>query len=774
MEVIVARSAGFCFGVRRAIEMAFRTAEEKGGQPIFTLGPLIHNAQVVRELERRGLRVADDIDSVESGTVIIRTHGLAPKVREEAQKRALEVIDATCPFVGRAQKLAADLAADGYQVVIIGDQNHPEVNAVAGSSGYSALVASNAEEVRRARISARVGVIAQTTQILSNYQECVAALMERAVEIKVHQTICSATRERQQEVQQLARECPVMVVIGGRHSANTTKLAELCRREGAVTHHVESAEELDPAWFQNVAKVGVTAGASTPDWIIEGVVRSMTDEFKNDQTDTAEAAVAAETGTEEGEQLHAVTNGGQEESGTTADESAPVAAPVEGAAESVYDETFTRIKPGQVLKAKVVQVRNDEVLVDIGYKSEGIIPREQLSNLPVDDPAQIVSVGDEIDVFIIKVEEGEGNVILSKKRADAFKSWDRLVQLKKENGTLEAVVRDRVKGGLLVDVGVRGFVPASHVSREYVEDLQSYVGKKLSFKILELEEDRRNVVLSHKLVEDEEYQAAKGEAFSRLEVGETVEGEVKRLTNFGAFVDIGQGVEGLLHVSEMAWSRVKHPSDVLKEGDYIRVMILGIDREKERISLGLKQTLPDPWETIAQKYKIGEVVEGEVTRLVDFGAFVKLEDGIEGLVHISQVADYRVARPDDVLKVGQKVPVKILNIDTEAHRVSLSIKEAAPYQERPETHEHERNHDRGRGRERHERQAEVAEPAGNASSAGNDGGSFTVGDVFNIGEMLGEMQKEEAKEEATEEAKNADDNAAEKTESPKDEDQDKD
>lgn len=759
MEVIVARSAGFCFGVRRAIEMAFRTAETKGGQAIYTLGPLIHNAQVVEELKRRGLSVADDINDVESGTIIVRTHGVAPEVREEAQKKGLELIDATCPFVGRAQKLAAELAKDGYQVIIVGDKNHPEVEAVAGSSGYTALVVSNADELRRARISARVGVIAQTTQILSNYQECVAALMERAIEIKVHQTICSATRERQHEVQELARQCPVMVVIGGRHSANTTKLAELCRREGATTYHVENAEELNPAWFQNVTKVGVTAGASTPDWIIEGVVRRMTDEFKNDQT-TAEAAVTTETGTEEGEKLHAAT-------GTTAEHpvstesaawdaasdakddgnAAPTGEETGGGAASstVYDDTMVRIKPGQVIKAKVVQIRNDEVLVDIGYKSEGIIPREQLSSLPVDDPGKIVQVGDEIDVYVIKVEEGEGNVILSKKRADGLKSWDRLVQLKKENGTLEAVVRERVKGGLLVDVGVRGFVPASHVSREYVEDLQSFVGKKLRFKILELEEDRKNVVLSHKLVEDEEYQAAKAKAFSELEVGATVEGEVKRLTNFGAFVDIGHGVEGLLHVSEMAWSRVKHPSDVLKEGDRIRVMILGIDRENERISLGLKQTLPDPWETITEKYKVGQIVEGEVTRVVDFGAFVKLEDGIEGLVHISQLADYRVARAEDVVKVGQRVPVKILNIDTEAHRVSLSIKEAAFREENAEAKEHQREHERGKNREHHGGRADQAETGGAAggtagNGAGNDGATFTVGDVFNIGEMLDEKR----------------------------------
>lgn len=431
---------------------------------------------------------------------------------------------------------------------------------------------------------------------------------------------------------------------------------------------------------------------------------------------------------------------GRQQAGETAQATAaqPSQATAQEAAQA-YEKSFARIAPGQIVKARVVQVDPNEVLVDIGYKSEAVIPKEHLSHVPVSDPSQVVHVGDEIYVTILKMEEGEsGNVIVSKKRADAVRAWDHLVELKKQGGTLQAVVRERVKGGLLVDVGVRGFVPASHVSADYIEDLDSLVGKQMTFKILELEEDRRNVVLSHKLVEQEEREQARQKLLETLEPGQIVEGEVKRLTSFGAFVDLGYGLEGLLHISEMAYSRVRHPSDILKEGDKIKVMILHVDREARRISLGLKQTLPDPWDTITQKYQVGQIVTGEVTRVVDFGAFVKLEDGIEGLVHISQLAPHRVAKASDVVQPGQQVPVKILNIDTEAHRVSLSIREAMPKE--PEGEKPQRP---DVGRERHAQADEKASASREEppQPPANDGSHFSLGDVVNIGRLLEEKEK---------------------------------
>ena len=347
-------------------------------------------------------------------------------------------------------------------------------------------------------------------------------------------------------------------------------------------------------------------------------------------------------------------------------------------AQQQYEETFIKLEQGAIIKGRVVQVGDDEVMVDVGYKSEGRIPLHEIGLRSGQRPADVLNVGDEIDVYILKVEDTEGNVLLSKKRADSRVVWEKLENMFAEGQIFEATVTERVKGGLLVDVGVRGFVPASHVARNYVENLEKYVGQTLRFKIVEIDRQRNNVVLSRKQVLEEEYISAKEEVFQSIKEGTVLPGVVRRITDFGAFVDIGSGVEGLLHVSEMAWSRVKHPSDVVKENDEIQVMVLNVDREHERISLSLKETLPDPWETVASRYVVGEIVEGEVTRVVDFGAFIKLEDGIEGLVHISQLAEHHVNNPAEIVRPGDTVQVKIVTLDERARRIGLSVKEAQP------------------------------------------------------------------------------------------------
>src|SRR5690554_1504814 len=341
--------------------------------------------------------------------------------------------------------------------------------------------------------------------------------------------------------------------------------------------------------------------------------------------------------------------------------------------------------PGAVIKGRVAKVDADEVLVDIDYKSEGRIPLNELSFLPNVQPSELVSEGDEITVKVLKVEDSEGHVLLSKKRAEADQSWEKLEKLQETGGTLTAKVMQTVKGGLLVDVGVRGFIPASHVSRNFEDNLEKYVGQVLELKVIELDRSKNNVVFSHKEVLEEKFQKAKEEAFNNLQEGAVVNGVVRRLTDFGAFVDIGNGVEGLLHVSEMAYSRVNHPSDVLSEGDEITVMILGVNQERERISLGLKQTIPDPWTTVTERYAVGQTVTGEVTRVVDFGAFVKLEDGIEGLVHISELSHKHVAKAEDVVQPGQEVETKVISVDPEARRIGLSIKELEPKPVAPPT-----------------------------------------------------------------------------------------
>lgn len=334
--------------------------------------------------------------------------------------------------------------------------------------------------------------------------------------------------------------------------------------------------------------------------------------------------------------------------------------------------------PNTIISGKVVQIGTDEVLVDIGYKSEGRIPLNEMGLKPNQEPKDAFALEQDIDVWVLKVDDAEGNVVLSKRRADAQKAWAELEQLYAEGKPITAEVTQVVKGGLLVDLGVRGFIPASHVSRNYVDDLEKYVGQTLELKIIELDRQKNNVVLSRKDLLEEEYQKAKEEIFNTLEEGSVVDGVVRRITDFGAFVDIGGGVEGLLHVSEMAHSRVKHPSDVVSEGDQVKVMVLGLDKEAERISLGLKQTLPDPWDTIEERYQVGDKVSGIVTRTVDFGAFVKLEDGVEGLIHISQLAHRHVAKTDEVVKSGDEVEAKVISLDPEARRIGLSIRELEP------------------------------------------------------------------------------------------------
>ncbi|MGI6567318.1 MAG: bifunctional 4-hydroxy-3-methylbut-2-enyl diphosphate reductase/30S ribosomal protein S1 [Firmicutes bacterium] len=686
MIVELADNAGFCFGVKRAIDTAMRTAEENQGASIYTLGPLIHSPQTVARLSGLGIQVADKIEDIDSGVVIIRSHGVPPQTIERARGKGLQVVDATCPFVVRAMTWAAQLREDGYQVLIVGDREHPEVIAILGATDNTGIVVGTQEEVAGLPTCESYGVVAQTTQSLSNFRACIAELVGKAREVKFYDTICTATARRQQAARDLASRVDVMLVVGGRNSANTTRLAQICQESGARTYHIETADEIEPRWFRPGDKVGVTAGASTPNWLIEEVVQRMTEfdgmqeqEVKNAQAATVteeavEAAPEVETDAVQEQPTEAVAaeNPGDPVEADGVDSAEEMDAPTM----AQYDETFITPSQGDIVRGKVVQVSSDEVLVHVGGKSEGRIPRHELGLKGDQEPADILAVGDEIDVYVVRTDDSEGSVVLSKRRADQAKAWKELEEMYENNEILEAVVTERVKGGLLVDVGVRGFVPASHVARNYVEDLESYVGKSLRMKIIELDRQRNNVVLSHKEVLEEEYEKQKETIFDTYQPGDIVDGVVRRLTDFGAFVDIGSGVEGLLHVSEMAYSRVNHPSDILSENQEIKVMILNLDKETERISLGLKQTLPDPWDNISSKYHEGDIVQGEVTRTVDFGAFVKLEDGVEGLVHISQLADHHVANTEEVVSSGQQVNVKIISIDEEARRIGLSIKEA--------------------------------------------------------------------------------------------------
>lgn len=629
MEVRVAAKAGFCFGVKRAMAIARATLLASVG-PVYSLGPLIHNPQVQACLAGMGMKEVSDPGEITAGTLVIRSHGVAPAVVESARARGLNIVDATCPLVHRAQISARDLAAAGFQVVVVGDKGHPEVGGIIGWAGEGAVVVANAEEAGLLNITGKIGVIAQTTQSLDVFTSTVEALNKNGAVLKVYNTICGATAERQKAALELAWQVDMMVVAGGLNSANTRKLADICRKSGTRTYHVETAGDLQPHWFRGVRVAGLTAGASTPDWIIEEVKRQMTD---NEEMNSAE----------------------------------------EGMKDAVEVKS---LRHGEIVKGVVVHVGQDEVMVDVGAKSEGVIPIRELSCCEITSPQDVVKVGDEIEVCVLKAEDNEGKLILSKEKADAEKAWSKLEESLNTQEPVEGTVREVVKGGLLVDVGARAFLPASLVERGYVEDLSKYLGQVITARVIEINRGRKKVILSRKAVLEEEYARIRQEMLENLQESQIVKGIVRRLTQFGAFVDIG-GVDGLLHISEMSWYRINHPSEVVKVGDELEVMVLKVDRENEKISLGLKQVLPNPWDSVDEKYPVDSIITAKVVRLAPFGAFVQLEPGVEGLVHISHLADRHVAKPDEVVTEGEEVKVKVLSVDRAEKRIRLSIREVA-------------------------------------------------------------------------------------------------
>jgi len=629
MKTILAPKAGFCFGVKRALDLAMHTAQQEE-KPIYTLGPLIHSPQVVEDLSQKGLKVVQDIEDIPEGVIIVRSHGVGPEVFERARERGLKVIDATCPFVKKAQELAKKLNEQGYQVIVVGDKEHPEVTGILGWTGHQGIVAETPQQAENMPALNKIGIISQTTQPEENFNKIVSVLQQKSDDTITYNTICHATRDRQDAAVELAKSVQVMIVVGGKNSANTQKLARLCADTGTPTYHIETAGEIDRKWLYGMELVGITAGASTPDWIIEEV-RSYMEDVTNQEIEKKQLEEAL---------------------------------------------TVKELRRGDIVKGVVVQVGDDEVLVDVGGKSEGVIPMRECSCCDIRSPKDMFNVGDEVEVAVIRVQDDEGKILLSKRKADAEKAWDELAQAVNEKKLVEGVVMEVVKGGLLMDVGVQAFMPASLVERGYVEDLARYVGERLQARVIEVRKESRKVILSRKAIVEEEYNKQRAALWEEIEEGQVRKGTVRRMTNFGAFVDLG-GIDGLLHVSEMAWYRVGHPSEILKENDEIEVFVLGIDKENEKVSLSLKKIVPNPWDKIEQKYSQGQVVTGKVVRLVPFGAFVELEPGVDALVHISQISHKRIGTPGEVVSVGEQVTAKVIDVDTEKHKISISIKELA-------------------------------------------------------------------------------------------------
>ena len=643
MKIEVAAHAGFCFGVRRSVSAVDELLAS--GKRITTLGPVIHNPAVIEGMKARGVVVAEEKEEVEGDTVVIRAHGAPKSVHDYFLKKGMEVVDTTCPFVERIHRRVREASAQGIPVLIVGEKEHAEVVGIGGwVEGSDCFIVYSAGEIDALPPMQRACIVAQTTTPQALYDGLCAHLRERIPECEVFGSICKATVLHQSEARELAARVDVMLVVGGRNSSNTRKLFALCSEICKRTYFIEKAEQVAGIPITGNEIIGITAGASTPDEIIKEVVTRMS-ELDKTITPQTDAPVEAQDSAQDSE----------------------------FAAE--FEKTLVSIRPGQTVTGTIVQVTDNEVCVNIGYKSDGLIPVAELINQ--ENHREAYKVGDEIEVEVVKVNDGEGNVLLSQKNIVSRKNWDALVAKYENNEYVEGVGKDVVKGGLIVDVdGVRTFVPASQLSERYVEKIDQFVGKPMKLKIIEVDKQKRRLVASRKAVLAEESAAAKAAAWEKLEVGTIVHGIVRRLTDFGAFVDIG-GVDGLIHITDLSWGRVKHPSDVVKPGDEVDVLVLALDRERERISLGLKQTKPKPWETAQVNYPVGSICEGKVVRIVTFGAFVELEPGLDGLVHISQIAPTRINKVEDVLHVGDMVRVRILDVNPEAKRISLSIRDAA-------------------------------------------------------------------------------------------------
>lgn len=704
--VILAKHAGFCFGVQRAVDAVEAHIDEN----IATLGPLIHNKDVVQSLEDRGVRCINSVEEAEPGTtVVIRSHGAAPEVYEQLKTKGIEYIDATCPFVKRIHERVGAASEAGQHVIIVGEKGHPEVIGTIGWAGGDAATVYSDEEIGALPHMNEAVVVAQTTITQEKWSHVLAALETRVDHIIPFMSICSATQQRQDEAAQIAKKADTMIVVGGRFSSNTRKLYELCRQHCENVYHIEHKSELLLEKMCLGDIIGIVAGASTPDTMIREVFDYMIENEKalpvegegipsqetaaNDVADISGGAEEVSAVELESKQEETV-----EDTAETTDESDVIeAAVVSDADESVSAkpekpateqdefleglEKVVRLKKGQVIKGNIVQITDEDVCVNIGYKSDGIIQKNELSMKDI-NPKDYFQIGDEIEAEVISLNDGEGNVLLSRKRVEKKLNW---IKIQENVGTdllYKCVIKKAVKGGVTTKIeGYSAFIPASHLSLKYVEDLKQFEGQEIEVTLIDADKKQERLVASHKSVLIREKKEKEKQLWENFTKGEHVTGVVKRLTDFGAFVDVG-GVDGLLHISDMAWSRVKHPSDVVSEGQELELVILNVEPSKKKIALGYKQLMPKPWDLVSEKYHAGDIVKGKVVRIVPFGAFVQLEPMVDGLIHISQISTHRLEKVEDELRLGDEVEAKVLEVNAEKRKISLSRRALMPVEER--------------------------------------------------------------------------------------------
>lgn len=642
-KIIVAESAGFCFGVNRAINILYKLIDEN--KPACTLGPIIHNMQMVNELREKGVRTIDKIsEAKENETIVIRSHGVPQSIVDEINERHLDYIDATCPFVSKIHKIVSETDDDSI-VIIAGDKNHPEVQGIMGHCKSKCYTFKNQEELQELfsiipqKNYKTIKIVAQTTFDLKEWEKSLKSLKNVYTNTKIFDTICNATSIRQREAANISKSVDLMFVIGDKHSSNSFKLYSICSSNCENTFFIETADELPLEMVKKADSIGVTAGASTPARIIKEVLDKMS-EVNTSSVNENELSF-----------------------------------------EEMLEESLKSMNTNERVMGTVMSIApNGDVSVDVGRKQAGFIPKDEISYDPTVTAQDVLKVGDEIELLIMKTNDQEGTIMLSKKRVDAQKNWEELEALNGSDEIFTGKVIEAVNGGIIVMLkGNRIFIPASQATLSRDEDPSALVGKEVQYRLLEVSRKgrRKRAIGSIKSVLKEKRAEEKAKLLETLAVGNHYKGVVKSLTSYGAFVDIG-GVYGMIHISELSWSRIKHPSEVVNVGDEVEVYIKDINEETKKISLGYKKEEDNPWFILKNEYPVGSVVKCKIVGLTTFGAFANIIPGIDGLIHISQIANKRIDKPQDVLSVGQEVEAKIIAIDFDNKRVSLSMRALLP------------------------------------------------------------------------------------------------
>ena len=643
MKITLAKTAGFCFGVNRAVDMVEKLAES--GEKVCTLGPIIHNAQLVKELEKKGVRIINSPHEAKNDEVlVIRSHGVTSEVEQQSQKYAKRVENATCPFVAKIHKIVSERSQAGDIILIAGDENHKEVEGIRGHVSGESYVFSNETELKNLLENnpdfktKNISVVSQTTFHKEIFEKSENFLKKVCTNATIFDTICNATSKRQAEASALSSISDVMFVVGGRHSSNTNKLYAICSENCKATYLIETADEIKNDQLIGAESVGVVAGASTPAGIIKEVISVMTETIKTTDELNIGAEISDDMSFEEALEL-----------------------------------SLSSLNTDQKVHGVVLAVGPTEIQVDIGRKQTGYVKAEEFSYDPSIKLNEVVKVGDELDLIVMKTNDQEGTIMLSKRRYDNIANWDAIVEAS-ENGTvLEGKVTEIIKGGMIVSaLGFKVFVPASQATLNRGEDLEPLKGTTVSFKILEIGR-RRRIIGSVRAILQEERKASQAKFWENIGVGDVFNGVVKSLTGYGAFVDLG-GVDGMVHISELSWQRIKNPAEVVSVGDTLEVYVKDIDTDKKKISLGHKKPEDNPWTIFNRDYADKEVVKATIVNMTTYGAFARIIPGVDGLIHISQIADRRIEKPQDELKIGQEVDVKIIGVDEEKKRVSLSIR----------------------------------------------------------------------------------------------------